>query len=509
MTPFGKAPSFRFGGIFQDAARPLPPGQDRELESNPVRECGKKQHGLLGENGAGKSTLIKILTGAFQPDAGEIYFDGKKLANLNPRKAIDAGIACIYQELNLIPHMTVAENIFLGQEIKTIKPLGLIDRRRMNEKSAQLLKELDLSMDPRTKISTLGVGHQQMVEICRAISTNARFIIMDEPTSSLTERETEDLFQMMLRLKSRAVTVLFISHRLEEAKRMCDGVTVLRDGSKVANLNMKDTGIDEIIRYMVGRDITEKYPKIKARPQAEALSVEGLTRRGVLHDISFNLHAGEVLGIAGLVGAGRTELARAIMGADPIDSGTIRVFGKELKVRSPRDAIQAGIAFLTENRKEQGLILIQSIAFNTTLVKLEQHARFGILRLKVIRAVAERLAKDLQVRPPSINRLAGDLSGGNQQKVVVAKWLASQAKIFIFDEPTRGIDVGAKVEVYNLINNLVQEGAAVIIICSEMPEVIGMSDRILVMHNGSITGEFDRDQATQEKIMYAAIGARN
>lgn len=479
------------------------------LDSVDLEVQAGQVHGLLGENGAGKSTLIKILAGAYLPDSGEIHFNGHRLEYLTPRKSIDEGIVCIYQELNLIPHMTVAENIFLGQEIKTVKRLGIIDRRRMNEESSQLLQELELKMDPRIKTGTLGVGYQQMVEICRAVSSNAKLIIMDEPTSSLTQREAEELFKMIVQLKSRGVTILFISHRLEEAKRICDAVTVLRDGRKAADLIMKDTTIDEIIRHMVGRDIKNKFPKVQFPRRTEALSVKGLTRNGVLHGISFKLWAGEVLGVAGLVGAGRTEMARAIMGADPIDAGVIKVFGKETKIRSPRDAIKAGIALLTENRKEHGLILIQDIAFNTTLVKLNQHASFGILKLKIIKALAEKLAHELRVRPPDVNRKVVQLSGGNQQKVVIGKWLSSRAKIFIFDEPTRGIDVGAKVEVYNLINSLVQEGAAVMIICSEMPEVLGMSDRIIVMHEGRLTAEFSREEATQEKIMYAAVGAHN
>ena len=283
---------------------------------------------------------------------------------------------------------------------------------------------------------------------------------------------------------------------------------MLRDGRKVADLEMADVTVDQIIRHMVGRDITDKFPKVTAPRREEALSVEHLVRRGVLHDISMKVYAGEVLGLAGLVGSGRTELARAIVGADPIDGGTIRVFGKEVRIRSPRDAIHKGIALLTEDRKDQGLILIQDVAFNTTLVRLEQHARLGFLNRRKMRALASALVKDLSIRPPDIRRMVGHLSGGNQQKVVLAKWLSSKARIFIFDEPTRGIDVGAKVEIYQLINQLVKEGAAVVIICSELPEVLGMADRILVMHEGRISGEFRREEATQEKIMYASVGVK-
>ncbi len=463
-------------------------------------------HGLLGENGAGKSTLIKILTGAIQPDSGEILFDGKEYRHFTPRQALDAGIACIYQELNLIPQLTVAENIFLGREIRAVEGTPVIDPRRMNDAAAKLLEDLQLRFEPRRKVGSLGIGHQQMVEICKSVSTNAKLIIMDEPTASLSSKETEDLFRIIGQLKAKGVTMLFISHHLEEAKRLCGTSTVLRDGKKVSDLEMATTSIDQIIREMVGREITDKYPKVPAALGREALRVEHLERKGVLHDICFDLRAGEVLGFAGLVGSGRTELARAIMGADPIDGGTIQVFGEKVAIRSPQDAIAKGIAFLTEDRKDQGLILIKDIAFNTTLVRLDRSARMGVLNLGAIRAIAEGLAKDLSIRPPNVDRLVGQLSGGNQQKVVIAKWLASKAKIFIFDEPTRGIDVGAKVEVYHLINRLAAEGAAVIIICSDLPEVLGMADRILVMHEGRISGGFSSQEATQEAIMYASVG---
>ena len=464
-------------------------------------------HGLLGENGAGKSTLIKILTGAIQPDAGEIVFDGQRLSHLTPRTAMDAGIACIYQELNLIPHLTVAENIFLGRELRAVKGSIVTDPAAMDEAARRLLDELQLRFDPRMKVGALGIGHQQMVEIVKAVNASAKLLIMDEPTASLSARETDDLFRIVGQLRAKGVTMLFISHHLDEAKLLCGTSTVLRDGRKVVDLEMATSSIDDIIREMVGRSITDQYPKEEVGRGDVALSVEHLSRDGVLHDISFQLHRGEVLGLAGLVGSGRTELARAVIGADPIDGGTVKVFGEEVRIRSPRDAIQRGIALLTEDRKDQGLILIQDIAFNTTLVRMEQYARMGALDLGKTRQVAQKLARDLAIRPPDIRRLVGHLSGGNQQKVVIAKWLASGARIFIFDEPTRGIDVGAKVEVYHLINRLVREGAAVMIICSELPEVLGMADRILVMHEGHISGELSRAEATQEKIMYASVGA--
>lgn len=478
------------------------------LDSVRLDVIAGETHGLMGENGAGKSTLIKTLTGAYQPDSGEILFDGHLLKSLTPRHAMQLGIACIYQELNLIPHLSVVENIFLGREVYQLEALGvgLLRRQDMLLQAEQLLQELGLGFDVKARVGTLGVGHQQMVEICRAVISKAKLIIMDEPTSSLSEKEAEDLFRIIAQVKARGVTVIFISHRLDEVKRICDRVTVMRDGQTVSCVNMAETSVDEIVRLMVGREIQNKYPKVKAPHGEPILTVEGLSQKGVLHDISFTLHAGEVLGFCGLVGAGRTETMRAITGADPKDAGVIKVSGKEVSIRNPRHSIDAGIAFLTEDRKGQGLILIQTVAFNTTLVKLDQFARNGVLKLKEIRSATEKLTRELLLRAPSVDALVGKLSGGNQQKVVIAKWLLSQARIFIFDEPTRGIDVGAKVEVYKLINKLVADGAGVIIVCSEMDEAMGMSDRILVMHEGSISGEFSQEEATQEKIMFAASG---
>lgn len=459
---------------------------------------------ICGENGAGKSTLIKTLTGAHEPDSGTIRFDGQDYTRLTPRKAMEIGIACIYQELNLIPQLSVTENIFLGRELYLSESVGVLDRRRMRAKVASMMTELGLSINPDALISSLGVGHQQMVEICRAVCADAKLIIMDEPTSSLSEKEAQDLFRIMAQVKARGVSVLFISHRLNEVKNNCDSVTVLRDGRSITHVQIAGTSVAEIIQLMVGRSIQNKYPKEVVPRGEEVLSVEGLNRKGVLHDVSFRLHAGEVLGFAGLVGAGRTETARAITGADPIDSGKIRVFGKETRIRQPLDSINAGIAFLTENRKEQGLVLIQDVAFNSTIVKMEKYGRLGWLSPGKLRDTAQKVSSELRLKTSGMDMLVGKLSGGNQQKVVIAKWLLTKARIFIFDEPTRGIDVGAKVEVYKLINELVAKGAGVIIICSEMEEAMGMSDRILVMHEGRITAEFSREEATQEKIMYAA-----
>jgi ribose transport system ATP-binding protein len=462
--------------------------------------------GLVGENGAGKSTLIKTITGAHAPDEGEIHFDGKKLENISPHYSMSLGIACIYQELNLVPQMAVYENIYLGREELLNKTAGLTNVAVMREESKKILTTLGLNIDPDTPVGSLGVGKQQMVEIARAVRAHSKMIIMDEPTASLSARETEELLEIIRYLKAEGVSVIYISHRLDEVKAVTDRITVMRDGQKVGTVNTADVGIDDIVRMMVGRDISQKYPKIKTKIGKELLRVQGLTRKGVIDDVSFSVHEGEVLGFAGLVGSGRTETMRALTGADPLDSGKIFVEGREVRIRNPRDSISAGIAFLTEDRKGQGLILIQNIEFNSTLVSLGNYAKAFLLRLKKCKADAELMVKEMHTRTPSVAQLAGNLSGGNQQKVVIAKWLLTKSRIFIIDEPTRGIDVGAKVEVYNLINQLTEHGAAVIMVSSEMDECIGMSDRIVVMYEGRISAELSGADKQQEKIMFAASG---
>ena len=462
--------------------------------------------GLVGENGAGKSTLIKAVTGAHAPDDGEITFDGKKMENITPHYSMALGIACIYQELNQVPQMTVYENIYLGREAISNKALGITNIALMREESKKILATLGLNIDPNTPVGSLGVGKQQMVEIARAVRANSKMIIMDEPTASLSAHETDELLSIIRYLKAEGVSVIFISHRLEEVLAITDRITVMRDGKVVDTVNTAEVNIDNIVKMMVGRDITQKYPKVKAQTGKEMLRAEGLTRKGVMENVSFVVHAGEVLGFAGLVGAGRTETMRALTGADPLDSGDIFVEGRKVRIKSPQDSINAGIAFLTEDRKGQGLILIQDIEFNSTLVHLKNYVFGFLLRLKKCRADAEYMVKEMRTRTPSVNQLVGNLSGGNQQKVVVAKWLLTQSKIFIIDEPTRGIDVGAKVEVYNLINKLTEQGAAVIMISSEMDECIGMSDRIIVMYEGRVTAELSGSDINQEKIMYAASG---
>ena len=463
-------------------------------------------HGLVGENGAGKSTIIKAITGAHHPEEGEVWFSGTKLENITPHKSMSMGIACIYQELNQIPHMTVYENIFLGREELSAKAIGWTNRGAMRAESGKVLKSLGLDIDPDAEVGSLGVGKQQLIEIARAVRTNARLIIMDEPTAALSEREANELLEIIKSLRKKGHAVIYISHRLHEVKAVCDRITVLRDGKTVETRDMGNISIDDIVKLMVGRDITNKYPKVKVPIGEEMLRVEGLSRKGVIENVSFQVRAGEVLGFAGLVGSGRTETARALTGADPIDGGAVFVRGKEVRIKNPRDSINSGIAFLTEDRKGQGLILIESIEFNSTLVNLKSYMHGPLLNLKLARRDADEKVRELRTRTPSVDQAAGNLSGGNQQKVVIAKWLLTKCNIFIIDEPTRGIDVGAKVEVYNLINQLVEHGAAVIMISSEMDECIGMSDRVMVMYEGKVTAELRGNDITQEKIMYAASG---
>lgn len=463
--------------------------------------------GLIGENGAGKSTLIKTLAGAHSPSSGEIVYLGKSYKYLDPNQSMDLGIACIYQELQQIPFMNVTENIFLGREIK--KSNGLINHKKQKEETINLLNEFGLSIDSDTELGLLGVGTRQMIEICKAAHAHAKLVIMDEPTASLSEKETKELFTIMAKLKKKGVTIIYISHRLEEVLNFCDSLTVLRDGNLVVDaIPMLDITIDKMVSLMVGRDIKNKYPKKFFKKGKALLEVRNLNCAGVYQDISFTAYQGELLGFSGLVGAGRTEVMRGLTGADKISSGEIFINNKKVNIRSPQDSIKNGIAFLTEDRKGQGLILLQSVEFNTTIVALKQYVHNGWLNVKKARNDAIKEVSDLKIKVPNIDTLSSSLSGGNQQKVVIGKWLLSQAKIFIVDEPTRGIDVGAKVEVYNLINELLENGKAVIMISSEMDECMGMADRIVVMHEGKITGNLTRDEFSEEKIMYAASGLK-
>jgi ribose transport system ATP-binding protein len=463
-------------------------------------------HVLLGENGAGKSTLMKILAGAVTRDGGTIALEGRALELRSPREAQAAGVSIIYQEFNLVPYLTVAENIFLGREPAAAIP-GVIDGNRMAGAAAQLLQSLGVVISPHAIVQRLGVAEQQMVEVAKALSIEAKILVMDEPTSALSDQEIAKLFQVIRGLRARGVAVIYISHRMEELFRIGDRVTVMRDGRHVATRDLAGTHLNELVSLMVGRDLTEHFPKKAVPAGEELLRVEHLSRGGVLHDISLTLRRGEVVGLAGLMGSGRTELARAIFGADPVDSGRVTVKGREVRITSPRHAIGLGLGLLTEDRKRQGLVLCLDVQANTCLASIDRFCAAGVVSPIREAAAAQALSTELRVKTPDLQQRVVNLSGGNQQKVVLAKWLCRESDILIFDEPTRGIDVGSKVEIYQLINRLAAEGKAILMISSELPEILGMSDRILVMNRGRIAGEFSAADATQEKILHCALGA--
>jgi ribose transport system ATP-binding protein len=472
-------------------------GVDFELRRGEV-------HILLGENGAGKSTLMKILSGAYQKTAGRITLDGDEVEIRNPAHAQGLGVSTIYQEFNLVPHLSVGENIFLGRE--PLRAFGLIDRRAVNRRASEILSGLGLDLDPRRAVKGLRVAEQQMVEVAKALSLDARVLIMDEPTAALAEHEIKELFAAIRGLKEKGVSIVYISHRMEELFEIGDRVTVLRDGRSVGTFDVRETDKFELIRLMVNRDLTELFPKEHAERGAEVLRVEGLTTRSGLRDVSFTLHKGEVLGIAGLLGAGRTELARAVFGLDRLEGGVVSIKGEPRRIGSPRAAINAGLGFLTEDRKAQGLVLPLSVKDNLCLPSVDKFTAFGFVDGKRERRAAERYVKELRIRTPGLDQKVVYLSGGNQQKVVLSKWLCSEAEVFIFDEPTRGVDVGAKAEIYQLMNRLAAGGVAIIMISSELPEILGMSDRILVMRAGRVACEFKAAEATQEKILECALG---
>jgi rhamnose transport system ATP-binding protein len=456
---------------------------------------------ILGENGAGKSTLIKIVTGFYQPDAGEILLDGRPVHFAGTRDALDQGVAAIYQEPSLFPDLDIAENIFVGRQ-----PLrgGRIDWRAMYTEAEALLRRLGVALSPRTKARELSVAQMQMVEIARAISVDARVLIMDEPTSSLTQREVEELFLIVRQLKAQGTAIVFISHRLEELFAIADRVTVLRDGAYVDTRPMAGVTTEDLIRLMVGRELADLFPKQHVAAGEVALEVEGLSLPGRFADISFTLRKGEIVGMSGLVGAGRTQLAEAIFGVMPASSGRIRLQGKEVRITRPEDALRLGIGYVPEDRKLHGLVLQMSIAQNITLPILKAFTRMGWLNRAAERERAVEDARKLEVKMVSVDQPAGQLSGGNQQKVVLAKWLGTRPQVLILDEPTRGIDVGTKAAVHRLMSSLAAEGMAILMISSELPEVLGMSDRILVMREGRLTGEFSRAEASQERLMGAA-----
>ena len=466
-------------------------------------------HVLLGENGAGKSTLIKILAGVYSRDEGKIAIQGQEVHDLNPKLGQDLGIRVIYQEFNLMPYFTVAENIFMGREPLRSAKTRFIDWDRIYRESEEVLKRLDCRISPRRLVSGLSVAEKQMVEIAKALSVDSRIIIMDEPTSALSMHEIDKLFQVIEVLKQKGVGIIYISHRLDEINRVGDRVTVLRDGQRVGTRKVTETHIDELIKMMVGRELKAKFPHEKREIQSEVVfRVNNLTSRGKFEKIDFSLRKGEILGISGLVGAGRTELARALMGLDPIDEGTVEISGEEIRPRSPRSMIRRGLGVLPEDRKGQGITLVMPLIQNLTIVAIRRIFKNLFIHFDLERYLARDYVRKLNISAPSLKTRVMYLSGGNQQKVVVAKWLFSQSRILIFDEPTRGIDVGAKFEVHQIMMNLAKEGNSIIMISSELPEILGMSDRILVMREGRLTGELSREEATQEKILrYAMVDA--
>ncbi len=459
-------------------------------------------HALVGENGAGKSTLMKILAGVYSKDAGRIVYKGREVQIPNPRTAQDLGISMIHQELNLMPHLTVAQNIFIGREPRARTRL-LLDEGKLNDQARQLFEMMHLKIDPRAKVADLSVAKQQMVEIAKALSFNSDILIMDEPTAALTEAEIEELFRIVRDLRARGVGVVHISHRLEELKQISDRITVMRDSRTIDTLLTKDAAVDQIISLMVGRTIYESTPELPEAPSQEiALEVRNLNRGNVIKDVSFQLRKGEILGLAGLVGAGRTEVARAIFGADPIDSGEVLVKGKKTHIGSPHDAVAAGIAYLSEDRKRYGLALGMDVESNIILATFGKFLRaLGWIDTAATHATAKASVESLSIKTPGLGQRVKNLSGGNQQKVIVGKWLTADTDVLIFDEPTRGIDVGAKSEIYKLLNELAQQGKAIMMISSELPEILRMSHRILVMCEGRITGELTSAEANQERIM--------
>ncbi|HAP14963.1 MULTISPECIES: sugar ABC transporter ATP-binding protein [Lactococcus] len=476
-------------------------GSNKVLEGIDLLIKSGEVHALMGENGAGKSTLMNILTGLFPASGGEIVIDGKQKHFSNPQAAEVFGISFIHQEMNTWPDLTVLENLFLGREIKN--KFGLLDNKAMRKKAAYAFEQLGVTIDLDAVIGKLSVGQQQMVEIAKSFLSDLKILIMDEPTAALTERETERLFKVIEGLKAGGVGIVYISHRMEEIFKITDCVTVMRDGLVIDTKKTSETNVDELVRKMVGREISDYYPEKTAQIGDVVFEVENLSGER-FKDVSFQVKSGEILAFAGLMGAGRTEVMRAIFGIDKLQSGVIKINGQVKSINSPADAIHQGIGFLTENRKEEGLVLDFSIRENITLPSNYDFVKRGIFDEKTSLEFVKRLSERLKVKATDVNQTVGSLSGGNQQKVVLAKWIGIAPKVLILDEPTRGVDVGAKREIYQLINELAERGVPIIMVSSDLPEVLGVSDRIAVMHEGKIAGILDKSEASQEKIMQLA-----
>jgi ribose transport system ATP-binding protein len=460
-------------------------------------------HALVGENGAGKSTLIKILAGVYRKDSGEILFEGAPIELHSAHDSLQRGIKVVFQELALVPHLSVAENVFL--ESFPLTRGGAIDWRTLNRRTQEILGTIGLQLNPRVKVDTLTVSQQQMVEIARALSHEAKAVVMDEPTSALTPNEIRSLFEVIRRLKGLGIGILYVSHKLEEVFELCDRVTVFRDGRLVSTKAVSETDTNAVVTDMVGRAITTLFPRTHTGRGEQVLTVRGLATDKKLKGVSFEVHAGEVVGIFGLLGAGRTELAKAIFGLDPVTAGELELRGRKLRLGSTSRSARSGLGLLTEDRKGEGLVLQMSVAQNMTLPSVKEFARLGFIRTREENAKSQEYVQRLAIKTPSLRHKVEYLSGGNQQKVLLARWLMKKLELIILDEPTRGIDVGAKAEIHRLIDELAKAGLAVIVLTSEMPELLGVSDRILVMNGGRITGEFGREEATQEKVLAAAI----
>ncbi len=461
-------------------------------------------HALMGENGAGKSTLMKILTGVYTRDDGTVIVDGEEVVYKTPQEAEKAGIVFIYQELNVLFDLTVEENLFMGKEIT--RGFGICDKKAMRAKAQEIMDKMGVNIPVDAVMSELSVGQQQMVEICKALMVDAKVLIMDEPTAALTQSETEVLFEVIKSLRKKGVSIVYISHRMEEIFELCDRITILRDGSYIGTKEIKDTNMDDIVQMMIGREIGERFPKRDVKIGEEVLRVEGLTRNKAFHDVSFNVRAGEVLGVSGLMGAGRTEIMQAIFGNLSCESGKIFIEGKEVKIKNPRQAIAAGIGFITEDRKTEGLLLEKSIADNIAIANLNKISNKSVLSKTRESELVKKGIEEFRVKCFGPEHECNNLSGGNQQKVVLAKWIYKDPKILILDEPTRGVDIGAKKEIYSVINDLAAKGVAVIMVSSELPEVLGMSDRIMVVREGEVRGIIDGSEADQAKVMTLATG---
>lgn len=478
----------------------------KALQNVNLKAYGGEVMALLGENGAGKSTLMKILSGVYKKDEGQILIDGKEVTVKGIKDAAELGISIIHQELSLLPNLTVWENIFLGCE-KRSSLTRRLDKSHMIGESKKLLAEIGLSIDPTTTTGRLSVGEMQMIEIIKAVSKRARIIIMDEPTTALTDKETDKLFEVIDKLKTQNIGVIYISHRMEEIFKICSRVTVLRDGKYIGEEKIEDVTRDRLISMMVGRNLKDQYPYLEPQEGKVLLEVKNLSMKNRIHDVSFKVKEGEILGIAGLMGSGRSEVAKLIFGEHKMQSGEIFIEGKKVNINSPKDAIENGIAYLSEDRKKEGIVLNLSVGVNMTLSNLKNYEK-GLKKLsrKKEEEDVKHFIKKLSIKTTGYNQIIGNLSGGNQQKVIIAKWIMLSPKVLIIDEPTKGIDVGAKREIYEVLNELKAQGKAIIMISSELPEVLGISDRIIVMSDGKISGELERGEANQENIMKYAIG---